>query len=992
MNRGTRVSLVCCVLAACFAGGASAQTFVERTSLLISRQSPIVRPVTGGAMIDFNSDGLMDIYREGLLQRQRRDGMFEDVRGPSGIDDLNGLTQGGIWGDYDGDGFPDLLVVDARNPPKLYHNQGYWFFVRTERRVALSGLPPIRSAAWLDANADGRLDLAVAGDLGVRVYAQSVSGNFQIRTDMRNLDPGCSLSASDYDQDRDVDLYFSACQAGGSRDAFLSNTGLGSMTLDSGAVLAANGRLGIGSVWLDFDRDGDLDLYVVNQVAEPPPELTTAVNRLYRNNGDGTFSLARDSGDTPGAPFDQAWGVAAADFDNDGWVDLYISNRIAPGLPAQVHRMLRNKGDGTFSEITSAALPLTTFPSRAAPITGDINGDGQIDLYLASEDGDRLFYNEGNSNHWLRIRLKGVAQGTEAASDGVGARIVVWSGGTPQAGQISAGSGYASQHDGLTAHFGLGPATTADSVIVHWPGGAVDRLTDISADQEVVVVVGGSAGQLPRPFGLSGPVNGHRVDLSDGNILFEWEPSEDPAGGPIAYELTIFGPGVDTTFASLASTERSVDPSFLIQSQTYFWTVVARSDIGVRGAVARRQFTFGGSTVAAPISLDMSLRPLNSGQMSFADFDGDGDLDLAMTGSTQTGGEALLYTAVDSLFPSGEIDISFKLFKDTRSILRKVRNSHVSWVDYDTDGDQDIFLAGYFQDIDGSDGLFSEIYDNLGIIRQNPSVSAPIPGIQLGDGAWADYDGDGDQDLLLAGATSLTAPWSAITTLVRNDGGVFSVQDQGFVGAMMARVAWADYDSDGDPDAFVSGQTAEGAVGLWAYRNNGGSFSPVDLGLPSLLFGSMDWSDYDGDGDLDLLMMGGVLSPDLFSGQTRVYRNDGGVMTNLGADRDLAQLGFGSARWIDFDLDGDDDIIISGAEHPFGEKSAIVYRNEDNVRFAEEFRLNGLLFASVETGDYNGDGDEEFVVLGEDEEGNPSVLFFVNLLRAEVIPPGLIQR
>ncbi|MFT5143924.1 MAG: hypothetical protein ACI84D_002555 [Thalassolituus oleivorans] len=969
----------------------AAQEFVERTSQLDTRVSPIIRPVSGGAMIDFNVDGLMDVYREGLLQVQRPDGRFENRRVPFGIDDLNGLTEGATWADYDGDGFPDLFLIDRSQSPKLYKNLGRWFFARSDRSTGLDQIPPIRSAVWFASNGDGRPDLAVTGNSGTQIYQATNAGGFQLRSDVR-ASPGCGLSAANHDGDGDQDLYVSACLEGQSVDLFLENLGVGVFAVDGDALPQTNGRRAVGAVHLDYDRDGDLDVFVANEVAEPPPQLETASDRLYRNDGNGRFSDVTNAAGVTGAIYDQAWGLAAADFDNDGWVDLYVANRFAADLSEAEHRLLHNNGDGTFSDVTGTSLPGVTFSARSAPIVGDLNADGQIDLYLTSEDGDRLFYNQGSENHWVRVRLRGLIQNSDGWNDGLGAEIRVWKGGTVQVGQITAGEAHASQHNGLVAHFGLAAASVADSIVVSWPNGDTDRVLAVAADQEIVVQQGGGSGRVPGTFALTGPEEGHRVDLSDGAIDFQWSALNDPTGTGVTYELTLAGPGVDTTFVAIPGTGFTLDPQFLIQHQTYFWTVVGRNALAARSATQRGSFSYGGSSVAAPIKLNLSLKALHSGQLAFGDYDHDGDLDIAMTGTGPDGGVSRLYTAVDALFPAGESDLSFKLFRDSEAILRNVRDSHVSWVDYDGDGDEDLFLAGYFEDVDGNVSVVSELYDMDGVLKQNPGVSVGFPDIHQGDGAWADFDADGDLDLLLAGATQMSFPWASVATIVRNDNGRFTTLDLGFIGVRFATVSWADYDGDGDPDAFVSGQTDEGRSGTWTYRNDGGSFSPVDLGLPGLQFGSMDWADFDQDGDPDLVISGGRLSPDLYSGATLIFRNDDGVLTDIGADRDLQQVVFGASRWLDFDLDGDQDLVVTGAESPFGERESVIYRNEDNVRFAEEFRLVGLLFSEVAVGDYNGDGDIDIAAIGQDEAGKPSVLFFLNLLRAEVIPAALIQR
>lgn len=971
-------------------GVSTAQRFVETTSLVETRISGIQRPVNGGAVIDFNSDGLMDIHREGLLQRQRPDGSYENLGQSLGIDDLTGRTEGSVWADYNNDGHLDLFIIDALRAPRLFQNSGRWLFNRTDRSMRLQGLPSMLGATWLDADGDGWPDLAVTGASGTQLHVNGGPGAFTRRLNRPDL-IGCGLSAHDYSSDGKTDLYVSAClRAQFPSDIFLINNGSGFLQVDSRVMPTTNGRLARGSEFLDFDRDGDLDLFVANEIEEPFESPRDAQDRLFRNNGDGTFSFVQNSG-AEGAAGDQAWGVASADFDNDGWVDLLVTNRFATDISAASYKIFRNQGDGTFALESDTGLPRDDAESRGVPLVGDLNGDGAVDIYFAAELGDRLFYNDGNDNHFLRVRLRGLADEGLIPTQGLGARIVVWTGGSGQAGYISGGSAHASQHHGLGAHFGLGTSAMADSVVVTWVDGTVDRWSGLQGDREVILEQGGASGSKVGMFGLSAPVENRRIDLSDGDVDFSWEALSDPSGQQVTYDLTISGPAVDTSFTGLTTTTITVNPDFLLQQQTYFWTVTAHTRFEVRTSLERRTFRYGGANAPPPVKVDMSLKALLSGQLAFADYDNDGDLDLALTGTDGIGGEARVYAAVDTLIPDGEIDISFKVLRDTQSILREVRDGHVSWVDYDGDGDLDLFLAGYFQDIDGVVSVEAELYNNAVVFQQSVQASAGIPGIHQGDGDWADFDGDGDLDLLLSGATAVAAPWAPMTDIIVNNGGTFSPLNAGMTGARFSRVAWVDYDTDGDPDAVVLGQDESGAPRSWAYRNNGGSFSLVDLGLPALYFGSMDWADYDGDGDPDLVMNGAVLSPALFSGRAYIFRNDNGSLTSLGAERDLAQVGFGDVVWLDYDLDGDLDVLLSGASEPFGERVATVYRNEDNVRFAEEFRLSGVLFAGIAAGDYNQDGDQDVILVGEGEDGKPSVLFLLNLVRPETIPDPLLQ-
>ena len=487
--------------------------------------------VGGGAVVfDFNGDGHQDIfvansYGLNALYRNIGDGAFVDVASAVGVADPAGRGNGGCAADYDNDGHQDLFVTNF-GPSRLYRGDGAGTL--TDVTVG-SGLDDsdqgYRSTgcAWGDFNADGYLDLAVTRHLN--------------ETDKKVLET--------------QDYYASA---GGM--ALFVNSGDGSFSRvtelldDGGSANAPVGDLG-GNVWgagfqpgwLDFDDDGDLDLYVVNDMGK-----YIQPNVLWRNDGpsaDGAWNFADVSQETgadvpmfgmglavgdynldgrldlfmtnighnvllknnDGASFTEteisagvgkgligrklrvAWGAVFFDYDNDGDEDLYVvSGFLKSGPPPanpreQPNLLLRNEGDGTFADISPGSGADDPDIGRGVAYL-DFDGDGCLDLYLTNYAGQaKLLRNVcDHGNNWLAVHT----MGTAGNRDGIGARITVRSAGATQVREIASGSSSMGQNM-RAAHFGLGQATSADSVTVRWPGGQVQTVSNVAANQRLTI-------------------------------------------------------------------------------------------------------------------------------------------------------------------------------------------------------------------------------------------------------------------------------------------------------------------------------------------------------------------------------------------------------------------------------------------------------------------------------------------------------------------------
>jgi len=278
-----------------------------------------------------------------------------------------------------------------------------------------------------------------------------------------------------------------------------------------------------------------------------------------------------------------------------------------------------------------------------------------------------------------------------------------------------------------------------------------------------------------------------------------------------------------------------------------------------------------------------------------------------------------------------------------------------AWGDYDGDGDLDVVVAG----LGSHDIAFSILYQNTAGSFTDSGIA--LLGLARASAAWGDFDGDGDLDLAMTGLTTAGIP---TTRVLRNDGATFAALAGPFLGVLGGNVAWGDYDGDGDLDLLVTGVTSTvvnvGVAATRLYRNDGGVFTSVAHPFPNCYLGAATWGDYNKDGRLDLVLCGtsenGALS-------AAIWRNDGGgTFTDAGAN--LPGTDLGPAAWGDYDNDGDLDLLFGGNSND-GFVTRI-YRNDGGAFTNINAGLLGQIWASGGWGDYDNDGDLDLMMMGYD--------------------------
>ena len=506
----------------------------------------------GVALFDYDNDGRLDIFvvngapiedptTKGTIPRktgpqywnrlyhQKPDGTFEDVTEKAGLEGL-GYGMGVAVGDFDNDGFEDLYVTEYGGN-HLYHNNGNGTFTDVTQKAGVGGAGWSTSAAWVDLDNDGFLDLVVlryvewdfddiwCGERrdGYRaychpdyfkpvaplVYHNNGNGTFtEVGEKLGLAKPakGLGIAVADYDRDGHIDLFF----ANDSMVEYLyHNKGNGTFEevgLLSGVAADMDGHTyaGMGVDFADYDNDGWPDLVVT--------DLANQRYALYRNNRDGTFAYV-----SPGAGISRmtmthsGWGVRFFDFDNDGYKDLLVAQghdldtieKTSPNLRYREPLLLARNTGKEFQDVTATAgAALQEAWVWRGLAVGDLDNDGRLDAVVTANDGPIRVLHNETVNGNHWILLN--LTGHKSNRDGIGASVKVVTSEGAQYATVTTAASYLSSSD-KRAHFGLGRASVVQDIEIRWPSGIVQTLRNVAADRIVRIDEPSTSSEAGRP-------------------------------------------------------------------------------------------------------------------------------------------------------------------------------------------------------------------------------------------------------------------------------------------------------------------------------------------------------------------------------------------------------------------------------------------------------------------------------------------------------------
>jgi hypothetical protein len=944
---------------------------------------------------DYDNDGDLDILLTGytgtsnIARVYRNDsGLFTDIGAA-----LTGVRYSSVtWGDYDNDGDLDILLTGNTGSisiGKIYRNDSGVF---TDIGAALLAGVSDSSVAWGDYDNDGDLDILLTGYTGSISIGKIYRNDSGIFTDIGATLTGVRYSSAawgDYDKNGNLDILLTGYTGSTyiakiyQNDTPIPNT---APSAPSGLVATPSGETRI----LSWDPASD-DQTPVNglsynvrvgstpggsQIVSPMADTSNGYRRLpamgngqtgtsfvLKNPGNGTFywSVQAVDGAFAGSIFagESSFSLTyPGDFGKTDPVDTATNQSVNPTLTW-----------GSSSNATGYEYCYDTINNNLcdnAWVSSGLNTSVALSGLIPSTlyywqvraiGTDGITY--ANTTTWwsfttaaLPVAFNKTAPANLASSQSVNPTLS-WGSSTATGYEYCYDTSNNSLCDGTWVSAGTNLSVTLSGLTpgmnYYWqvrangPGGTTYANTNTWWRFTTVPLPGAFNKTAPANSAINQPVN----------LTLTWGSSSTATSYEYCLD-TSDNATCDGTWVS-TGTNVSVTLSGLQFSTTYFWQVRAN---GLGGTTYANTNTWWRFTTQYLLFADINavLTGVRDSSVVWGDYDKDGDLDIMLTGRSSSGLISKIYRN-----DSG-------VFTDIGAALTGVYYSSVAWGDYDNDGDLDILLTGYT----GS-SYISKVYRNDGGIFTD--IGAALTGVAYSSVAWGDYDNDGDLDILLTGYTGT----SSIAKVYRNDSEVFvDIGAAILAGVRYSSVAWGDYDNDGDLDILLTGYTGS-SYAAKIYRNDSGLFTDIGAALTGVAYSSVAWGDYNNDGDLDIILTGfssgGFIS--------KVYRNDGGIFTDIGAA--LTGADSGSIAWGDYDNDGDLDILFTGFTDTLGYISK-VYRNDSGTYTDIGAALTRASSGSGSWGDYDNDGDLDILQTGYTGTTYIAKVYRNNILVSNSVP------
>ena len=869
------------------------------------------------------------------------------------------------WADFDNDGDKDFAITGSNTAGttkyfSLYRNDGANVF--TDITTVLPGAAAINysSVKWVDYDNDGLPDLFAMGVPAsgsfIRLYRQKADHTFEDKTStVLSVFSGETFSYGgigwgDYDNDGRMDFIIGGNMASGTSGAILYHQKTdGSFENKSSLVNSSLPAVGQTSVdWADYNNDGRLDFFIsgVNT------SNNTFISRLYRQDANGTFTSVGSFPAAQKSKNSSVWG----DYDNDGLLDILFTSNSATTL-------YRQKTDGTFEDKTADLINFSPLLSSSGE-WGDFDNDGLLDILLTGIDGPEAtgtrytYLYHQNADHTfdnvadvaLPSTMNGLYSGTTSWVDynndglldfmvtGKTSSTAVYSGLYQAGGPAAVANVKPAAPASLSSSIAISTSTTLPGadVTLTWA-----KATDSKTPQDALsynVYVSTISGQVNKLSPMANLSTGYRSVVSLGNSsvnsytikglqpgTYYWSVQAIDgafAGSSFSAEKSFTVRYVQFTKSTALSTGLTAlrDGSVAVadyNNDNYPDLLVTGYTTSASTAVKTALFKGGvsGFTNQTTVLTAAGVPDVGTSSVKWIDYDNDGLLDFSITG--QNPGNTARYSRIFRQKADGS-------FEDkTPSSLTALTAGAITWGDYDNDGRKDFIITGQVTSVSTvSTKLFRQKTD--GSFEDKTSVVSGLQNVTTGTAEWADYNGDGRPDFILRGLTA-SSTYSTLLFKQNTDGSGFTevsvtafpsgTPALGYTGR--SSNPWGDYNNDGFPDLLLMGANSGGRYVRLYLNNQDGTFTDKTADISGLTNtvadGSAEWADYDNDGKLDFLIMGGQGSGSNFIVQYFRQSAAGKFVANADAfPSGMPVSAFGNIAPYDFNNDGILDFVIGG--------------------------------------------------------------------------------
>ncbi|ETR72119.1 MAG: hypothetical protein OMM_07702 [Candidatus Magnetoglobus multicellularis str. Araruama] len=897
---------------------------------------------------DYDQDGDLDLFICGstgssiIAKIYRNDsGNFVDI-GAS----LTGLSTGQAnWGDYDNDGDLDLIITGKNEsdvPQTILYKNANGIFV--DSGFAFSGLKE-SSAIWGDCDNDGDLDFIITGQTSsndvVNILYTNNGGAFS-NSSFGSGQMNSSLDLRDFKNDYYLDILITGYNSNFSNKrmtAIYNNYGSGysSWTTNDTLTHIYDG-IGISG---DFDNDGNIDIFLSGKSANGN---IAKICKIETNSFEDINATI-----TPLDLCDARW----ADYDNDGDLDLFVTGRPETNLSHSPMAFLYRNDHGVFTSLNYSHLAI----QNGSIDFGDYDNDGDLDLFITGihESGfiAKLYDNRIESPNippsapeMITTTISGSsvtldwtdATDNETPSPGLTYQLMVGTspGGidikAPMALPLSNGYRLIPQ-TGLINTSAYLLKNLSDG-LYYWRVQAIDTSfagSAFSNEYSFTIDV------TPPTPGNSGNITPEISDATSMTITWDLASDAHDLDSTIHYQVYYstnnYGTDINqwennaSVVKSWTKNLTQVEISNLAYGNTYYATIIT---IDSRGNKA----IYSPATISTALFIEdtrNTFAGVNGSSVAFGDYDGDMDLDIIISGMSNTGNIVKIYQNNNGLF------------EDTGFSFPGIEKGEVAWGDYDQDGDLDLVITG-------SPSIAKIYQNNQGNFVD---IGAPLMVMSDSDAAWGDYDSDGDLDLIISGQDS-----SGVNTyLYTNENGTFHNSGEQLLGVYYHCVtAWADYDRDSDLDLLISGMDKNDQYNTKMFQNNSSHLQMISTNLSLFNRLSADWGDFNNDTYLDLVMVGNSSS-----GETvKIFENDNGSLIEINTG--ITGVDYGDSKWGDYDNDGDLDLIIAGNINSV--KTTRIYQNQNGNFVNINAQIANVSSCDIAWGDIDQDHDLDLLITG----------------------------